>query len=71
MEKIQENMCKQACSYVCVQEHYIKAHVCLYFSACSPKANGKGITCSADISFAVTHAILLQLFLSLSSDNPK
>ena len=31
MEKIQENICKQACSYVFVQENYIKAHVCLYF----------------------------------------
>ena len=25
MEKIQENICKQACSYVFVQESYIKA----------------------------------------------
>ena len=31
MEKIQENRCKQACSYVFIQENYIKAHVCLYF----------------------------------------
>ena len=30
MEKIQENICKQAC-YVFLQEHYIKAYVCLYF----------------------------------------
>ena len=29
MEKIQENICKQACSYV--QENYIKAHVLMYF----------------------------------------
>ena len=31
MEKIQENICKQACSYVFVQENYIKAHVLMYF----------------------------------------
>ena len=31
MEKLQENICKQACSYVFVQENYIEAHVCLYF----------------------------------------
>ena len=31
MEKIQENMCKQACAYVSVQENYTKAHVCLCF----------------------------------------
>ena len=31
MEKIQENICKQACLYVFVQENYIKAHVCSYF----------------------------------------
>ena len=31
MEKIQENVCKQACSYVFVQENYIKAHVLMYF----------------------------------------
>ena len=31
MEKIQENRCKQACSYVFIQENDIKAHVCLYF----------------------------------------
>ena len=31
MEKIQENRCKQACSYVFVHAKYIKAHVCLYF----------------------------------------
>ena len=31
MEKIQENRCKQACSYVFVQENYIKAHVLMYF----------------------------------------
>ena len=26
MEKIRENMCKQACSYVFALENYIKAH---------------------------------------------
>ena len=31
MKKIQENICKQACSYVFVQENYIKAHVLMYF----------------------------------------
>ena len=31
MEKIQENICKQACSYVFVQENYIQAHVVMYF----------------------------------------
>ena len=31
MEKIQKNICKQACSYVFVQENYIKAHVLMYF----------------------------------------
>ena len=31
MEKIHENTCKQACSYVCKQENYIKAHVLMYF----------------------------------------
>ena len=31
MEKIHENMCKQACYYVFIQENYIKAHVLLYF----------------------------------------
>ena len=31
MEKIHENMCKQAYSYVFVQENYIKAHVLMYF----------------------------------------
>ena len=31
MEKIQENICKQACSYIFVQENYIKAHVLMYF----------------------------------------
>ena len=33
MEKIHENMCKQACSYVFihVQENYVKAHVLVYF----------------------------------------
>ena len=31
MEKIQENRCKQECSYVFVHAKYIKAHVCLYF----------------------------------------
>ena len=31
MEKIHENMCKQACSYVFIQETYIKAHVLMYF----------------------------------------
>ena len=31
MEKIQENICKQACLYVFVQENYIKAHVLMYF----------------------------------------
>ena len=31
MEIIQENICKQACSYVFVQENYIKAHVLMYF----------------------------------------
>ena len=31
MEKIQENICKQACSYVFVRENYIKAHVLMYF----------------------------------------
>ena len=31
MEKIQENICKQACSYVFVQENYTKAHVLMYF----------------------------------------
>ena len=31
MEKIQENICKQACSYVFVQDNYIKAHVLMYF----------------------------------------
>ena len=31
MEKLQENMCKQACFYVSVQDKYTKAHVCLYF----------------------------------------
>ena len=31
MEKIQENICKQACSYVFVLENYIKAHVLMYF----------------------------------------
>ena len=30
MEKIQENICKQACLYVFVQENYIKAHVLMY-----------------------------------------
>ena len=31
MEKIQENIiCKQACSYVFVQENHIKAHVLMY-----------------------------------------
>ena len=31
MEKIQENRCKQAYSYVFVHAKYIKAHVCMYF----------------------------------------
>ena len=31
MEKIQENICKQACSYVFVQENYIKTRVLMYF----------------------------------------
>ena len=31
MEKIQENTCKQACSYVFIQENYIKANVLMYF----------------------------------------
>ena len=31
MEKIHENTCKQACSYVFKQENYIKAHVLMYF----------------------------------------
>ena len=31
MEKIQENICKQACSYVFVQENYIEAHVLMDF----------------------------------------
>ena len=31
MEKIQENICKQACLYVFVQENYIKAHVLMCF----------------------------------------
>ena len=31
MEKIHENMCKQACSYVFIQVNYIKAHVLAYF----------------------------------------
>ena len=31
MEKIHENICKQACLYVFVQENYIKAHVLMYF----------------------------------------
>ena len=30
MEKIQENICKQACSYVFVQDNFIKAHVLMY-----------------------------------------
>ena len=31
MEKIHENMCKQVCSYVFIQENYIEAHVLMYF----------------------------------------
>ena len=31
MEKIQENTCKQVCSYVFGQENYTKVHVCLFF----------------------------------------
>ena len=31
MEKIHENTCKQACSYVFKQENYIKARVLMYF----------------------------------------
>ena len=31
MEKIQEDICKQAGLYVFVQENYIKAHVFMYF----------------------------------------
>ena len=35
MEKIQENMCKQSCSYVFVPENYIKARLLVFspFSA--------------------------------------
>ena len=32
MEEIPENMCKQACLYVFVQENYVKVHVLLIFS---------------------------------------
>ena len=35
MEKIHENMCKQVCSYVIIQENYIEAHVLIYFSPIS------------------------------------
>ena len=31
MEKIHENTCKQACSYVSKQENYIRARVLMYF----------------------------------------
>ena len=31
MEKTPENICKRACSYVFVQETYIKAHILMYF----------------------------------------
>ena len=31
MKKIYKYMCKQACSYVFIQETDIKAHVCTYF----------------------------------------
>ena len=31
MEKIHENTCKQACSYVFKQENYIKVRVLMYF----------------------------------------
>ena len=45
MEKIQENICKQACSYVFVQENYIKAHVLMHLVLTSTPPlhhNGKG-----------------------------
>ena len=31
MEKIHDNMCKEACSHVFIHENYIKVHVLMYF----------------------------------------